>query len=475
MNGSLYLLLLVAVATLSHVGALSKGTSLDGDTAVHFDRFSEWLEKKGGETEGLVIARSLVSIKANKAEPKVVDRGFGVFAGRSFHEGEQILRIPRSIMMASGEANQRMHRMLMKILDEHPQTPTHEQMMQLLFERAQGDKGSWSPYIDILPTTFNTTAYFSDAEMEQLQASPVRSFATRRNENLEMQYDRVIGPLMSVLDPSDYTMEGFKWAASIIWSRAFSIPALSTSDRTSIGALVPMLDLFNAPPVGHGGPPMVRVVRDNDASLRYVANMDIPEGTEIEVRYGALNKPMPNGLLLMDYGYIQEDNPDDQISIYIPTPPRLQESETLSSIMQSIGLSWLHDSIPMERGLIGLAPLLAKVRLLTMSAEELKEMPPSAEGRRELLRVPHAEGGVLFPFSLRNDKAATRELISILTRHYQAYGTTIKEDLRSLRELDDANSPVSLAIRLRVAEKELLLRGVRHLKQYQTALQNAVP
>lgn len=44
----------------------------------------------------------------------------------------------------------------------------------LLYEYFQGSSSPWKPYLDVLPASFDTLAFWSDNELDELQASAVR-------------------------------------------------------------------------------------------------------------------------------------------------------------------------------------------------------------------------------------------------------------------------------------------------------------
>ncbi len=43
----------------------------------------------------------------------------------------------------------------------------------MIYEHLQGDKSPWKPYLDVLPTEFNTLMFWSGDELKELQASSV--------------------------------------------------------------------------------------------------------------------------------------------------------------------------------------------------------------------------------------------------------------------------------------------------------------
>jgi N-lysine methyltransferase SETD6 len=45
----------------------------------------------------------------------------------------------------------------------------------MIYEWCQGSKSAWKPYFDVLPTEFNTLMFWTDDELNELQASAVRS------------------------------------------------------------------------------------------------------------------------------------------------------------------------------------------------------------------------------------------------------------------------------------------------------------
>lgn len=64
------------------------------------------------------------------------------------------------------------------------QHPVQILVVFLLFEKSKGLKSFWHPYINILPTQFTTTLYFTEQELEELQNKEMKQYALMEKEKL---------------------------------------------------------------------------------------------------------------------------------------------------------------------------------------------------------------------------------------------------------------------------------------------------
>lgn len=60
--------------------------------------------------------------------------------------------------------------------DEHPQLDSWSSLiLVMIYEYLQGANSKWKPYFDVLPEAFDTPMFWSEQELEELQASATRS------------------------------------------------------------------------------------------------------------------------------------------------------------------------------------------------------------------------------------------------------------------------------------------------------------
>jgi len=76
----------------------------------------------------------------------------------------------------------------------------------MLREYLQGDLSYWKPYIDILPTVFDTPIFWSESELEELKGTVLTPEKIGKDESDEMLRSRVI-PVINQ-NPTAFYPEG---------------------------------------------------------------------------------------------------------------------------------------------------------------------------------------------------------------------------------------------------------------------------
>lgn len=64
---------------------------------------------------------------------------------------------------------------VMEVDDKPQQDPWSSLILVMMFEYFKGDGSKWKPYMDVLPASFETPMFWSDAELNELQASATRT------------------------------------------------------------------------------------------------------------------------------------------------------------------------------------------------------------------------------------------------------------------------------------------------------------
>ena len=67
-------------------------------------------------------------------------------------------------------------------------------VLVLLYEYLQGELSRWKPYLDVLPDSFNTLMFWTESELDELQASDVRDKIAK--DEAEEVFKRSILPLV---------------------------------------------------------------------------------------------------------------------------------------------------------------------------------------------------------------------------------------------------------------------------------------
>lgn len=188
----------------------------------------------------------------------------------------------------------------------------------MIYEFLRGHQSPWKPYFDVLPTEFNTLMFWSDAELDQLQASAVSQKIGKQQANTTL-VNKVVVPVRQnqSLFPaaSSFSDEDLLYLAhrmgSTIMAYAFDIekePSQQEVDEDGYASdeeeeflpkgMVPMADMLNAD------------ADLNNARLFYGESVvtlkalkPIAAGEEIFNDYG----PLPSADLLRRYGYITQN------------------------------------------------------------------------------------------------------------------------------------------------------------------------
>lgn len=216
--------------------------------------------------------------------------------------------------------------------DTEPLDPWESLILIMLYEHLQGDASRWKPYLDVLPTTFDTPMFWSDSELKELEGTVLT-----RDKIGKQESDNKLRSLVCTVSqhPSIFYAAGRDQLSedellslahrmgSTIMAYAFDLDnkeddseeeedgwVVDTDAQTMLG-MVPMADILNANAdfnvsvalnkthrymltkllqahVNHGDSLEVTSLRSNRA------------GTEILNYYGA----MPSSEVLRRYGYV---------------------------------------------------------------------------------------------------------------------------------------------------------------------------
>lgn len=194
-------------------------------------------------------------------------------------------------------------------------------ILLMIYEHFQGANSRWKPYLDILPTEFDTPMFWTDAELAGLQATSVASMIGR-DEADKMLATKILPVIHAHPDvffgpgsprPSDAElMQLAHRMGSTIMAYAFDLARDSGSDSDSesgagdgdgwvedrdgkgVLGMVPMADMLNADADFNAH------VNHEEGALVATTLRPIGEGEEVLNYYG----PVSNGELLRRYGYV---------------------------------------------------------------------------------------------------------------------------------------------------------------------------
>ncbi|XP_037458013.1 uncharacterized protein LOC119329119 [Triticum dicoccoides] len=267
-------------------------------------------------------------------------------------------------------------------------------------------------YLDVLPSTFGSSVWFSDEELAEVEGTTLHRATVMQRESLQKLFDDKVKGLVEELlhvDESgssiEVRFEDFLWANSIFWTRALNIPlphsyvfpglldeqqnrtgevlgasSLTNQQETDITTkncsgeeipescntesiwvegLVPGIDFCN-----HNVKALATWEVDSVGNLTGIpASMylmlvqagksSVETGTEIYINYG--NKG--NEELLYLYGFVVDNNPDDYLMVHYPVEAlrQLQSADVKMKLieMQKAELRCLLPTSLLDRGFFG--------------------------------------------------------------------------------------------------------------------------
>ncbi|EIE18027.1 SET domain-containing protein [Coccomyxa subellipsoidea C-169] len=277
------------------IGTTSKDTQLQrsaGSSSQH--RLLQWVKANGG-TAGVGIGT-------------VNDKGLrGVFATRSFKEGDTIISIPDRLAVG---------------LASHDYTAA-ELTFALL--RLQSLNSEWwdfmKPYWDSLPKDGEVLREqsFSDDLLALLQDKALAAEARKEREFAEALYHGTAergyeqGSLAQEMPNLNISLQEFKHLSTVIGSYTFAFSRKAGED-VMIRYMLPLMDKMN-----HAAPEEATALvrRDHSAGqFLVIAIRDIREGDEVRFTYNL--SLLRNDASLFKYGFVQQQDPPRLCGVDLP-------------------------------------------------------------------------------------------------------------------------------------------------------------
>ncbi|KAF8732708.1 hypothetical protein HU200_015042 [Digitaria exilis] len=251
-----------------------------------------------------------------------------------------------------------------------------DRLLVMLFLMAERRRpGSlWKPYLDMLPSTFGSSLWFSEEELAELEGTTLYRATVIQRKSLQSSFDEKVKGLVEELlridesvSSTEVVFEDFLWANSIFWTRALNIPlphsyvfpgscgdrqrthdgddvcdsslpahqetgitvkdSSASADENSkssntesiwVEGLVPGIDFCN-----HNVKALATWEVDSVGNatgvpasmyLMLADKSSVEDGAEIYINYG--NKG--NEELLYLYGFVVDNNPDDYLMVHYP-------------------------------------------------------------------------------------------------------------------------------------------------------------
>ncbi|WP_224366323.1 SET domain-containing histone-lysine N-methyltransferase [Hyalangium versicolor] len=392
------------------------GTHPEEDAGV--SRFLRWLEQSGARISKIHIVT-----------PEGAERGVRALA--DIAPGETLLRIPRSHVLTVEDVRASE---IGRLLDDHAQLDEERTYLSafLLQERERGEDSFWKPFLDMLPTAFPSHPFFfEEHELALLQGSFLAGMVGIQQR---LVAERYVHLSQHVPGFNRFTFDAFVWAHFAVVTRTFTM----TRSGSHGSCLVPLVDMIN-----DGRPWDSPWAWLEEEQCFQVKSVDaVAAGQELHTTYG--NKS--NLSLLLQYGYVHEDNAHDEVLLLLGIPPgdpftaKKQRLLGLSTPdeQRSFKLSRTYDAEVME-------PLFAFLRVAQAEAEELAVLETAPDA------LAHARA----PLSQRNEERLRTAFATGCERRLAGYPTSLEEDERLLRE-ETLSPNARNCILLRSGEKKLL-------------------
>ncbi|XP_064489600.1 actin-histidine N-methyltransferase-like isoform X1 [Ornithodoros turicata] len=303
---------------LVKVREIENGITLDlPERTNKWDAFLDWCTKNGADMKHVEI--------------KDIGNGeYGMTAKQAIEEGDEILHVPRKLMMSALAAHSSR---LGQLLQEDPvlkSMPNITLALFLILELSSGETSFWSPYISILPDSFNTVLYFSVSDLELLRGSVVLDDALKLHRSILRQYayfHRILRthPLAKSLPFKDcFTYDLYRWAVSAVMTRQNAIPAPGGhAGSSTVLALVPLWDMCN-----HSGGKLCTDYDPEKDELKCLAMRDFQAGDEVTIFYGRRT----NSEFLVHNGFVYPGNEHDAVDIKLG----ISKSDPLFSIKSEL-------------------------------------------------------------------------------------------------------------------------------------------
>ncbi|KAE9619871.1 hypothetical protein Lal_00040338 [Lupinus albus] len=320
--------------------------------------------------------------------------------------------------------------------------------LYLMYEKKQGKKSFWYPYIRELDRqrgrgqlAVESPLLWSESELAYLTGSPTKADVLQRSEGIKREYNELdtvwfmAGSLFQQypydIPTEAFPYEIFKQAFVAVQSCVVHLQKVSLARRF---ALVPL-----GPPLLTYGSKCKAMLTAVDDAVELVADRSYKAGDPIVVWCG----PQPNSKLLINYGFVDEDNSNDRLVVQAALnteDPQYQEKRMVAQKNGKLSIQVFHVNVGKEREAV--ADMLPYLRLGFVS-------DPS-----EMQSVISSQGPVC-PISPCMERAVLDQLADYFKTRLAGYPTTLAEDESMLAD-GNLNPKKRVATQLVRLEKKML-------------------
>lgn len=320
--------------------------------------------------------------------------------------------------------------------------------LYLMYEKKQGKKSVWYPYIRELDRqrgrgqlAVESPLLWSESELSYLTGSPTKAEVLQRAEGIKREYNELdtvwfmAGSLFQQypydIPTEAFPFEIFKQAFVAIQSCVVHLQGVSLARRF---ALVPL------------GPPLLAyksncraMLAAVDGAVELKVDRSYKAGEPLVVWCG----PQPNAKLLLNYGFVDEDNPYDRIVVEAALnteDPQYQDKRMVVQRNQKLTIQTFHVYAGKEKEAI--SDMLPYLRLGYVSDPSEMESVISSQGP-------------ICPVSPCMERAVLDQLSEYFASRLACYPTSLAED-ESLLVDNCVNPRKRVATQLLRMEKKML-------------------
>ncbi|KAJ8123855.1 hypothetical protein ONZ43_g286 [Nemania bipapillata] len=347
-------------------------------------------------------------------------------------------------------------------------------ILVMIYEYLQGDRSRWQPYFDVLPTEFDTLMWWSDKELDWLQASSI--VAKIGKDDADSMFRARVLPIVEKNTDVFYP-EGSRRLSedelillahrigSTIMAYAFDLENEDddveqegedewVEDREGkiLMGMVPMADILNADAEFNAH------VNHEEDSLTVTAIKPIAAGQEILNYYG----PLGNGELLRRYGYTSihhARNDVVELSWDLVMSALKQtlaiDDATLGKVITELDPEELEDAFVIDRDLEE-----PDSRGEFHGSKTLRSLPEDLrEQINAILKVVRKMSPETIPDKQRRDEACFSTMRRAFELKLAGYPTSADDDAKLLSNNTVAGRP-GMALFVRYGEKVLLQEAI---------------
>lgn len=307
------------------------------------------------------------------------DEGFGIFVSAPVASGATLIKVPfnmciSAITVAASVELKPMFEENPGLLDYPDEVVAIGLMHTKLFPESSC---TWAKHTKLLPADFNTTLYWSDAELDELKGNTVFHLTKMMKRQIDHDFSTIHQPLSGNYPEllGGVTKELYTWALNVVYSRSLEITRQDKHTR----CIVPLLDMANHNP--HMGAVSFDTFKyEDDADcISFVACADMSAGDECYAVYGVY----PNSKLIYNYGFVVLNNPHRAIDLWVRLPATSVGYAVKNSFLntQALTREQTYDFKGTIRPNYVSPALLATIRVIQADANELPGLARAVQGK----------------------------------------------------------------------------------------------